>query len=410
MRAIQTKMLSGAASLAAFRDEVLEIAAPMQLEHDPGWLAMTDHGEQARGLSLALYQNGNLVGYVPLRHRSGQLPLRVGEVTVGALPYRTLQLFGCGVLGRGEHLAEAALQGLAELPLPYDAITLETLPTESPLYRAISLGKTPGFVPIERHRAMHHVVELPPVFPEYLEQFTSKRRNGFRRAREKITAELGPLSLTIFTEAERMRALLARIGPVSTKTYQHRLFGQDLTVDNARFVRNLEAWAMRGWVRAYVLSAGDDVLAYVIGFVVGNRFHYELVGYDPNRAAYGPGSVLLLAILEDITESRVASTLDFGAGDAEYKRFFGTASWEEASVLLARRTLYARSAAGIERTFAMASRRGAEALERLGWKHKVKALLRSPSTAVHRLRTSRPAKKASSSPDILCSVREARDG
>lgn len=378
MCAMYSRLVSDPDMLVGMAEHTENILPPLRLEHDPRWLAFTDHGEDARGLLLALHRDADLVGYVPLRQKNGRLPLRIGEVRLASLPYRMLQLFGYGVLGREDDVALEALRSLARLPLAYDAMTLEELPTSAPLFSAISDEEAQlAFVAVEQGRAMHHVVELPSTFPEYLERFTSKRRNGFRRAKEKIAAELGAISLSVFVRRDEMRGLLETIGPVAKKTFQYRLFGQDLTVSNTRLLHNLETWAEQGWVRAYVLKAGGDVLAYVIGFLSRGRYFYETVGYDPSRSAYGPGSVLLLRILEDLVESRVACALDFGAGDADYKKFFGTASWEEANMFLVRRTLYARSAAGVQRTFAVASRRGAAALERLGWKQKVKAALRS---------------------------------
>lgn len=389
--ALKTKLVLDPNALSAFAEAASGTVMPLQMEHDLRWLAQTDHGSASKGAALLLYRDTELVGYVPIRHRSGRLRLRLGEVTVTSLPYSTLQLFGYGVLGEGEGIVEATVDALSRASLRYDAITLQDTPTDSPLFRALSEGKAgKEFIVVDRGRAVHHVVELPASFREYLERFTSKRRNGFRRTREKITAEIGPVELSVFARKDEMRPMLEVIGPVSTKTFQHRLFGQNLTLENEQLARNLETWAGHGWVRAYVLRAGGDVLAYVIGFLIGNRYHYELVGYDPARAAYSPGNVLLLHILEELIESRIANVLDFGAGDAEYKRFFGTSSYEEANLMLTRRTFYAQNAAGLERSFAFASRVGAETLDRLGWKRKVKAFLRSSEVDFSSLWKSRP--------------------
>lgn len=391
MCALTAKLVADPTSLAASTEALFRVSPPMQMEHDPRWLAESDHGPQSQGAALLLYRGAEIAGYVPMRHKSGRLRLRLGEVTVTSLPYSTLQLFGYGVLGYEEGLAEATIDELSRISLRYDAVTLQDMPTSSPLYRRIMDGAADGrFTVIEQGRTTHHIVELPGSFREYLERFTSKRRNGFRRAREKIAAEIGPIELSVFVRPDEMRPMLEMIGPVATKTFQCRLFGQDLTVDNAQLVHNLTRWAERGWVRAYVLRAGGDVLAYVVGYVVGRRYFYEIVGYDPSRASYSPGNVLLLHIFEDLTEAGVADVLDFGAGDAEYKRFFGTSSWEEANLMLARRTLYAQSAAGLERGFAYISRRSAEALDKLGWKSKLKALLRSPGFGFASLWASRP--------------------
>lgn len=379
MNDIETSFVTGHEALAALaREAGAAHLEPAQLEHDPRWLAATDHGDDAEGLALALRRGGALAGYVPIRRRKMGLPLRIGEVKLASLPCRALQLFGRGVLGDGEELAEAALGALGRATIAYDAVTLEETPLDSPLWRAAHDPRVASaFVPTERTRSVHHVVELPGSFAAYFARFSSKTRNSLGRKQRKLEAELGALALETYAGAAEMRPMLERIGPVATKTYHYRLLGQDLTVDNARLLANLERWASRGWVRGYVLAANGAAVAYVVGFLVGRRFFYELLGYDPAHAAFAPGTVLLVRLLEDLAEHRIADVLDFGAGDADYKRLFGTASWEEGSMLLARRTVYARSAAGIERAFAGASRVGAAALERLGVKRRVKGFLRA---------------------------------
>jgi len=166
------------------------------------------------------------------------------------------------------------------------------------------------------------------------------------------------------------------VGQVITKTFHYHVLGWNLTASNAAFRNNLETWARHGWLRGYVLYAADRPLAYAIGYLSERRYQYEQIAYDPEYNRLAPGNHLLLAIVADLVESGVADVLDFGRGDAEYKRSFGSRSYEEGAMLLARRTLYARGAAGAERLFARASRAAARSFDRFCIKAKVKGLVR----------------------------------
>ncbi len=350
--------------------------APHQMEHDLEWLACTDHGTGSTPGALALRRGGRLVGYVPLRRRSFPLHLRAGEISLVKLPIRAVQLFGRVLVGDEDGLAEAALDALSRLSLPFDLATLEELPLDCPIAQAIGGGRSAGLSVVERARGPHWLVDLPKSPEEILGRFSSKTRSTFGRKARKLEKEVGPLWLRVHAKPEEQLPFLKTVEAVARKTYHYRLLGRRITSDNDELRRNLEAWATRGWVRAYVLGAGERCLAYVICYRVGRRFFYEIPGYDPDLASHSPGNVLLVKLLEELVGSGLADELDFGAGDADYKRLFGTRSFDEASFFLVRRRLYAQGAVRAERAFAWGSRQAVHALDRLGVKAKLKSIIR----------------------------------
>jgi CelD/BcsL family acetyltransferase involved in cellulose biosynthesis len=376
---LQSAFAGDHAALHALRREADQAGVhPKQVEHDLLWLADTDHGEGCSGGALALSSGGRLVGYVPLRYRRASLPLRLGEIAAVRLPYATVQLFGEGVLGDGDELGEAALHALAQLPFDFDGVTLEETPTSSAIWRAIERGAASDFLPVERGRGTHHLIELPASNQAYLTGLSSKARNNLRRSAKGIDAAFGRHEIRVFSTVDSTGELLAAVEQVITKTFHYHMLGFDLTTSNATYRKNLETWARHGWLRAYVLFGGDKPLAYVIGYLVERRFQYEQIGYDPDHARLAPGNYLLARIVAELIETGVADVLDFGRGDAEYKQVFGNRSYEEGAMLLTQRTLYARGAAGAERLFAAASRAVAHSFDRLGVKQTIKTFLRRP--------------------------------
>jgi hypothetical protein len=349
--------------------------SPSRLEHDLLWLSRTDHGKHAICGAISFYKESGLISYLPFRIRSTTLRLRLGEMTIAHLPFRALQLYGEGIVGEKIEMPWA-LTALAEVQLPYDGLTLEESPTESTLWSALKQGNNDVLV-FERSRAAHSVIDLPSSYAYYLQQLSRKTRENIRRHAREIESRLGHWGVRKFAAAPQIYEMVRLVEVIATKTYHYRLLGQDLTTSNEQFIRNLTIHAQQGWLRGYVLVGNDRPVAYTIGYLVNGRFQGELIGYDPEFAHASPGTLLLTQIVEDLINTGTANLYDFGAGDASYKREFGNRSYEEGTLLVCRRTLYARCAATAERLFAHASRLGARVLEQTNLKAPLKKFLRS---------------------------------
>jgi Acetyltransferase (GNAT) domain len=348
---------------------------PRRLEHDLLWLSRTDHGEHSTCGAIAFYRENVLVSYLPFRIRSTTIRLRLGEMTIAHLPFRALQLYGDGIVGEKIEMPWA-LTALAEVQLPYDGLTLEEAPTESTLWSALKQGNNDVLV-FERSRAPHSVIDFPSSYADYLQQLSRKTRENIRRHAREIESRLGHWGVRKFAAAHQIYEMVRLVEVIATKTFHYHLLGQDLTTSNEQFIRNLTIYAQQGWLRGYVLVGNDRPVAYTIGYLVNGCFQGELIGYDPEFAHASPGTLLLTRIVEDLINTGTANLYDFGAGDARYKQEFGNRSYEEGTLLVCRRTLYARCAATAERLFADASRFGARALELTNLKAPLKKFLRS---------------------------------
>jgi CelD/BcsL family acetyltransferase involved in cellulose biosynthesis len=348
---------------------------PRRLEHDLLWLSRADHGEHSTCGAIAFYREGALIGYLPFRLRLSSLPLRLGEVTLARLPFRALQLYSDGMVGEK---AEAAwvITALAQVPLPYDGLILEETPTDSALWRGLQEGAK-SFLVFERSRAPHSVIDLPSSYAIYFQGLPRKTRENIRRHSRKLGTHLDGWEVRKFTASEQIHEMVELVEAIATKTYHFHLLRQDLTASNKQLIRNLKIYAREGWLRGYVLLGDHRPIAYVVGYLVNGCFQSEFTGYHPAFARYSPGILLQLRVIEDLINTGTADFLDFGAGGASYKRELGNRLYEEGTLLVCRRTLYACSAAISERLFADASRVGACVLHRTGLKGQLKRFLRS---------------------------------
>ena len=101
--------------------------------------------------------------------------------------------------------------------------------------------------------------------------------------------------------------------------------------------------AEHGWFRAHMLYLDGAPIAFCGGEGFRRALPLRHPGYDPEYADYRVGNYVLMKLIEDLCEDPELTLLDFGFGDAEYKRRFGDRSWSEEDVL----DLRAPSAAGV---------------------------------------------------------------
>jgi len=314
---------------------------------------------------------------MPFRYRADGLLFRMASVKLGHLPYRTVELFGPGVVTRDEQVVTEALTRIDAVSAPFDALLLNEVPTESALWRAVSAKTARGFHTIERERGIHHVVDLPRSPDAYRARFSAKTRGTWARKTKKLESEHGPLSLRVYTRPEQVLDLLTTVEPVSKLTYHYHLLGRDLSPRNTQLAANLQCLARRGWLRSHVLFAGERAVAYAIGSLSRRRYSYDLPGFDPALSTTSPGILLLLRMIDEMIESNVADVFDFGGGHADYKALLANRSFSEINALLVRRRPYAQGIAYLQRGMVSGTHRVAQLMERFQVKSRIKNWMRT---------------------------------
>ena len=90
----------------------------------------------------------------------------------------------------------------------------------------------------------------------------------------------------------------------------------------------------RGWFRAYVLYLDGEPIAFWHGHAYRGVFSTGVPGFDRAHAELRVGNYVLLKLIADLCADPEVRTLDYGFGDAEYKRRFGTRCRSEQDVHL----------------------------------------------------------------------------
>lgn len=230
-----------------------------------------------------------------------------------------------------------------------DAISLPAFRLDSPLLQAAR-----DVVPfLSREHALlrtrHWILELPESYEAFLASRSRNTRHKVRQLEKRARRELGSrLKVRVFTKVDELEQLMADLTAVVTKTYQRGLGVAFVDTEVEREAMSVAA--QHGWLRGYVLYVDEHPVAYWYGNVYGSSFTTKETGYDPAYAEYRVGIFLLMRVIEDLADVGVVRTVDFAAGDREFKRRFSSDSWEESSMLL-----FARTARGVRLNVARTS-------------------------------------------------------
>ncbi len=214
-----------------------------------------------------------------------------------------------------------------------EAIVFRRLHVDHPLFRAAT--QRPRFLVRQHYTRVAPCWErsLPSTFDDFLASLSKSTRTGVRRYAKKLEKDFsGRLETRKLSRPSDLDTYFRDADLVASKTYQRGL-GVGVRDDPAQRLRARLA-AERGWFRAYLVYVDDEPVAFCGGELYEGRFYYGIPGFDPEFREHRVGQYALMKMIEDLCEDDEAHVLDFGPGDAEYKRRFGDHARREADVHL----------------------------------------------------------------------------
>jgi CelD/BcsL family acetyltransferase involved in cellulose biosynthesis len=266
----------------------------------------------------------------------------------------------------------------AALPAPppsgRDGVRVLSAPTAQ---LAAVAAHYPGHRAGARQDYRRHYIDMSASFADYMARFSGKTRSTLRRKARKLAEEVaGGYSITEHRTADEIEAFLASALPLSAKTYQARLLGAGLP-DSPDARRAMMEAAEADAMRAFLLHAGGQPVAYLALPVVGQTLVYAHLGYDPAAARLSPGTVLQMDALERLFAERRYRWFDFTEGDGAHKELFGTGFASCTSLVLLQPTLTNRALLGARAGFDAGVMQAKALAQRSGALGKIRALLRA---------------------------------
>jgi hypothetical protein len=279
-------------------------------------------GDRAVPLLLAVARSGQSCTLVVAQIVDAVVPWRVGYGTLGSSRARVLEVLRGGILGD----QSAACLGFvcdrlrsAMRELRVDAIVVRHVVEGSAAHHAFS--QRPGWFCRDRLgvASPNGRMTVPPTFADFLAAQSKRERDDNRRYEKRIRREFGDgvrvERLLRVADVERFAAVVESI---ARKTWQ-RGFGagfRDSAPERARWSLAAEL----GFLHVHVLWLGDEPVAFCTGFAVGSTLWLEHIGYDPEYRRLRPGLFLVHRVVERMAAEGRVRAIDFGIGDADYKR------------------------------------------------------------------------------------------
>jgi CelD/BcsL family acetyltransferase involved in cellulose biosynthesis len=264
-----------------------------------------------------------------------RLPCHLGYKELRLPALRAITVVYGGLLGAASTETIAGMLASLRTSLSTgeaDVVILRELRVGSPLHREV--GQVAGVLRSRAsRRSVHRELTLPDSPEAFLGSLSKSTRDGVKRYRRKLERELGErLEVRQYASPAQLDELVPLLNTVAARSWQ-RGIGSGFRDDEANRER-LALALEQNWLRACVVFAAGEPIAFWHGIGRGGRLISGIPGFDPRYSELRVGTYALVRLIESLTTDPDFTVLDFGLGDAEYKRRFATASWEEESLAL----------------------------------------------------------------------------
>jgi hypothetical protein len=251
------------------------------------------------------------------------------------IPANVLMVLYHGSLGRvDEEIGDVLIRHLWSLLTTgeADAVVFHKLPEDSPLLQALLVHGPRRWCEKKPVWSAHWETTLSQDPGFLMRKMKSKHRAVIRKIQRDLESAFpGRVSWRWISRFENIPEMCAQLEAVAARTYQRGL-GTGFVNDEEHRQR-YSLFASRGQLRIQLLEIEGKIRAFDIGIMYNDVFFASETGFDPDLREFSPGTLVMMQMADELVRERTRK-LDFGLGDASYKRTFGDRSWRETTVQL----------------------------------------------------------------------------
>ncbi len=326
------------ADALAFWERVLRAQDPAgALTGSAAWLALM--AGDAAAVPLVVVRSAAATPpclVLPGLRRPWALEARVGGRRLWSHPLTTLKAAGGDLLAEGldaTALADVLRDAFAALP-DVTALWFEHVADTSRLALLEAAARRGGAaLPLRLVTDIpHYRLTLPPTLAEALSRRSPKSLARLRAKGKALARDAGgEVRVVDVRTPDDWAPYAERIEALMNASWQAELLGHEFRLDRYR------GTALRGWLRGFLLLAGDAAVAFTLYYQGQGTIVSAALGYDRRYARHSPGALLFLLTLERLYAVDLPRFLDFGEGDADYKRQWASEVRPVSALLLVRR-------------------------------------------------------------------------
>lgn len=299
-------------------------------------------GDNVRPYIILIKQNGHLKTMVVAITETRRIACRIGYLTILKPRMRCLSVVYGGILGQPDNevcsfIVNELLRILRSREI--DMVFLNHLRTDSQIFNLSR--KMPGFlcrdyIPVVDSHWQTTALDGKEDFYKNLSR--NERRNISRHTKSLEKKASSQVKLRSFRGLPELQEFISTASEISSVTYQKILTGGFTGSDSVRAL--LTQAAQKDWLRAYILYAGSEPIAFESGLIYKSTYFAEYRGFHPDWSIGSPGSILLLKVLDEFSRDPEVKRYDYGFGDSSYKQRYGQEYWLEAPVYIFAPRLY----------------------------------------------------------------------
>jgi len=337
------------ADVAAFWEETSRAQDPVAaFAGSREWLdLMTGEDPDAASIVTAREPDGRPRIVVPFMVRAWPLRFRVLGRRIAGKSLRVLKAGGGDLLDAGA--SEVELGGVWRVVFDkhpaIDGLWFEHVEDDGRLAKLMSAAREGGAFHVTLFSKLpHYRLVLPETVEACMALRSGKSLARIRTKENALNRELGEACRVVeLRNPVEWGPYAERIESLMNRSWQAELLGQRFLLDQFR------GTAERGMLRSFLLLSGEEPVAFTLYYSGMRTLISGILGYDRRYARYSPGAVLFQKTLEHLYERDTPRVLDFGEGDADYKRQWANDVIEVSSILLVRRRLSLRLLFGLHR-------------------------------------------------------------
>jgi hypothetical protein len=292
--------------------------------------------EIERPHAIALKQASLVKSILACRIEKRRIRIPLGYRALWTPTMRLLSVVHGGMLGENSEESAALLIKSASSMLAggeVDAALFYGIDVGSPLHS--QLKRAGGLLTRDLHPEILHRwrMRLPGTYEELYKSRSANTRHNLKRYSKRLLRALGGrLETRTFRGTIEFDSMWSDTEEIARKSHL-RALGVGFRND-AEVGKFAQLTASKGWFRAYILYADGEPCAFWNGALYHRTFFTWTTGYDPKLAELRPGTFLLQRMLEDLCSGGDVDEVDFGFGDAQYKRDWCDNDHLQASMLL----------------------------------------------------------------------------
>jgi CelD/BcsL family acetyltransferase involved in cellulose biosynthesis len=178
----------------------------------------------------------------------------------------------------------------------------------------------------------HWTAKLPKSYRDYFQSLDSRVRKNLNRHRKRLESEFSDLLVKRFDQISDLEAIVNTSEAIIAKTYQQ---GFTTGWSSEEMKRRVALWLGKGQFHAFFLYVNGQPCAYEHILKYRGGAYGMGTAYDPAFRSFSVGRYIQMKALEEIWKDENDITrLDFGFGDAEYKRELCQICEQEADMVL----------------------------------------------------------------------------